>query len=176
MYRPPSPQENWEKGRLWFTVTNCVWKQFSINQKKKNPPSKTSLAHVSCHFSSPNVGACDSFPLRNWEEWDITFLTLVHSISTIKNVLTSPWRWFSLSRNKHSTKKINWKPSSGRNLTKDWYINNLSKSQVYVTHSFWVIFHAPLQSFVWRRHSVYSFGTQIWPLEINKTICSSLLL
>ena len=60
------------------------------------------------------------------------------------------------------------------------YINNLSKSQVYVAHSFRVIcrnisrtivelcVETPIKLFV------YSFGAQIWPPEINENIWSSL--
>ena len=52
-------------------------------------------------------------------------------------------RSFLLSRNKHGTKKLigSRPPENAKkmNVTKDWYINNLPKPQVYVAHSFWVI-------------------------------------
>ena len=69
----------------------------------------------------------------------------------------------------HATKKVNWKP----------FINNLSKSQVVVAQSFWVIFWNVSRTFsrVWRRHIlVYRFGAPTWPPEINKNIWSSLFL
>ena len=49
-------------------------------------------------------------------------------------------------------RKINWKPSIGRtrkwNVIKDLYINNLSKSQVFVAHSLWVICRNVSRTFV----------------------------
>ena len=34
---------------------------------------------------------------------------------------------------------VRWKKPRKWNVAKDWYINNLSRSQVHVVHSFWVI-------------------------------------
>ena len=88
-------------------------------------------------------------------------------------------RSFSLSRNKHGTKNkfetVQWKKPRKWNVTKDWYINNLSKSQVFVAHSFWVICRNISRTII-DAIFVYSFGTQIWPPKINKNIWSSLFL
>ena len=64
----------------------------------------------------------------------------------------------SLSYNKYGTKKklktVQWKKPRKWSVTTDWYINNFSKSQVYVAHSFRVIcrnISRTIVDFVWRR-------------------------
>ena len=70
-------------------------------------------------------------------------------------VCVGPYLRFLLSRNKHGTKKMYFKPSGGRsqenkNFVKDQYMENLWKSQVFVAHStvsaelFAETFHPPL--------------------------------
>ena len=65
--------------------------------------------------------------------------------------VTSDNSSLSLSHNKHCTKNkletVLWKNPRKLNVVEDQYINNLSKSQVFVVYSFWVIclnirFHA----------------------------------
>ena len=63
-----------------------------LNLNKLFPPTKNSVAHVSCHSSSRNVGACNLHcilieQLRERER----FLKLVYSIPSKKNVLASPY-------------------------------------------------------------------------------------
>ena len=53
------------------------------------------------------------------------------------------YRSFSLSRNKN----FNWKLSGGRSQENEM-LNNLSKSQVFVAHSFWVIYRTVSRPFV----------------------------
>ena len=73
---------------------------------------------------------------------------------------------------KNKVETVLWKKPRKWNVAKDWFINNFSKSQVYMAHSFRVIAktsHAPSWSFVYGDAIfVHSFGTQIWPPEINK--------
>ena len=65
----------------------------------------------------------------------------------------------SLSHNKYGTKK-KWKKPRKWSVTTDWYINNFSKSQVYVAHSFRFIcrnISRTIVDFVWRRHICVQF-------------------
>jgi len=64
-------------------------------------------------------------------------------------------------------------------MLKDKYLNNFSKSQVTVAHSFWVICRVLHAQYLCRALYggailVYRFGPPIWPPEINKNIWSSL--
>ena len=57
---PPPFRKNWRRStRLWFTVIteSCMGIILHKINKKQFLPTKNSVAHVSCHSSSQNVGA-----------------------------------------------------------------------------------------------------------------------
>ena len=96
VYRPPSLQEKLKK--IDASVIHChYWIVYGNNftqiNKKQFLPTKNSVAHVSCHSSSQNVGAHRQLifieQLRERER----FLKLVYSIPSKKNVLASPYYW-----------------------------------------------------------------------------------
>ena len=93
---PPPFRKNWRRStRLRFTVIteSCMGIILHKINKKQFLPTKNSVAHVSCHSSSQNVGAHRQLifieQLRERER----FLKLVYSIPSKKNVLASPYYW-----------------------------------------------------------------------------------
>ena len=78
---------------------------------------------------------------------------------------------------KNKSETVQWKTSRNECYRRQ-YINNSSKSQVFVAHSFWVIGRDVSRTFVEVCNAILvrRFGTLIWPPEINKNIWSSLFL
>ena len=71
------------------------------------------------------------------------------------NGLSIPFHCHTVNTaHKKKLKTVQWKKPRKSSVTTDWYINNFSKSQVYVAHSFRVIcrnISRTIVDFVWRR-------------------------
>ena len=80
---------------------------------------------------------------------------------------------FTVTQQKNKLETAQWKKPGKRNVIKDWYINNLSNSPVFVSHGFWVICRSVSRTFVElcmeTPYWVCRYGAPIWHPKSTKT-------